>query len=73
MRERPFREIWADEEGFSYNTRWTEQGLTGYCAQCAYRRLCRAGCSSLAWSVTGTVYDNPFCLHRVAMTRSAAK
>ncbi len=71
VRETPLREIWADEERFGYNTRWNEAGLTGYCAQCAYRRLCRAGCTSLAFSVTGTVYDNPFCLHRVAMAARA--
>jgi radical SAM protein with 4Fe4S-binding SPASM domain len=71
VRDRPFRQIWADDAGFAYNRRWDESGLTGYCARCSYRRVCRAGCTSLAFSVTGTVYDNPFCLHRVAMTRES--
>jgi radical SAM protein with 4Fe4S-binding SPASM domain len=68
LRHRPFREIWADEEGFAYNTRWQEAWLTGYCAHCSYRRLCRAGCTSLAYAVTGTIHENPFCLHRVQCT-----
>ena len=66
VRETPFRTIWADEERFAFNTRWDEKKLVGWCARCSYRRVCRAGCSSLAYSVTGTIYDNPYCLHRVA-------
>ncbi len=66
VRELSFREIWADENRFAYNTRWKEEHLTGYCARCVYRRVCRAGCTSLAYSVTGTIYENPYCLHRLA-------
>lgn len=69
VRDRSFQEIWDDESGFAYNTRWSEDQLAGFCASCAYRRVCRAGCTSLAYSVTGTVHDNPFCLHRVAECR----
>ncbi|MFH1437821.1 MAG: radical SAM protein [Pseudomonadota bacterium] len=66
IRDRPFHDLWADEHGFAYNTRWQEEKLTGFCARCPYRRLCRAGCTSLAYSVTGTIYENPYCLHRVS-------
>jgi radical SAM protein with 4Fe4S-binding SPASM domain len=65
VRQRPFREIWADESRFAYNTRWREEKLTGECARCPYRRLCRAGCTSLAYAVTGTIWENPYCLHRL--------
>ncbi|MFH2008997.1 MAG: radical SAM protein [bacterium] len=65
VRDEPLAEIWQDEERFAYNTRWDESKLTGYCAECAYRRICRAGCTSLAYAVTGTIYDQPYCLHRV--------
>ena len=65
VRQRSFKDIWEDESGFAYNTDWHEDRLTGFCATCPYRRICRAGCTSLAWSVTGTVYENPYCLHRV--------
>jgi radical SAM protein with 4Fe4S-binding SPASM domain len=67
VRERPFGQIWDDERGFAYNTDWHEERLTGECARCAYRRVCRAGCTSLAWSVTGSIYENPYCLHRLSM------
>lgn len=69
VRERPFREIWADEARFAYNTRWDESLLTGFCAGCPYRRLCRAGCTTLAYAVTGAIHDNPYCLHRIQRDR----
>ena len=65
LRQRSLADIWHDEEGFAYNTRWREQELTGFCRECAFRRLCRAGCTTYAYSVTGTIYQNPYCLHRV--------
>ncbi|HEY3445220.1 MAG TPA: radical SAM protein [Myxococcales bacterium] len=69
VRARPFREIWADESRFAYNTCWHESKLTGFCARCPYRRICRAGCTAMAYSVTGSIYDNPYCLHRVLTQR----
>ena len=57
--------IWADESRFAYNTDWQEGNLTGACAACPYRRVCQAGCTSLAYSVTGSIYENPYCLHRL--------
>jgi radical SAM protein with 4Fe4S-binding SPASM domain len=65
VRERPFAEIWADPEGrFGYNTAWDESLLEGGCRRCAYRGICRAGCTTMAFGATGTIYDNPFCVQR---------
>ncbi|MFH2006404.1 MAG: radical SAM protein [bacterium] len=64
VRETPFAELWADGSLFSYNTAWDETLLEGSCARCAYRGVCRAGCTTMAYSVTGTIYDNPFCIQR---------
>ena len=57
--------IWADEERFAFTTRFDPANLTGACARCRYGPLCRAGCPSMAWWVTGTVHENPYCLHRL--------
>ena len=65
VREKPFAEIWADRAGFAYNTDWREYQLTGGCATCDFRRVCRAGCTAMAYLVTGTVHDNPYCVQRV--------
>jgi radical SAM protein with 4Fe4S-binding SPASM domain len=65
VRERPFAEIWADRSAFAYNTEWREDQLVGGCAGCEFRRVCRAGCTAMAYLVTGTVHDNPYCCQRV--------
>jgi radical SAM protein with 4Fe4S-binding SPASM domain len=65
VRERRFGEIWADPRGgFVYNTAWDEALLEGGCKKCPFRRLCRAGCTTMAFGATGTIYDNPFCVQR---------
>ena len=61
LRDTPFGEIWDDTGRFSYNTEWNEQLLEGNCRDCAFRRLCRAGCKSMALATTGTIYNNVYC------------
>jgi radical SAM protein with 4Fe4S-binding SPASM domain len=66
VRKTPLAELWGDPRHFAYNTAFDSSRLEGQCAGCAYGRLCRAGCTTMAFSVTGTIYDNPFCLQRAA-------
>jgi radical SAM protein with 4Fe4S-binding SPASM domain len=65
IRETPLAEIWGDPTRFAYNTAFDEKRLEGGCARCPFGRICRAGCTSMAYAVTGTIYDNPFCIQRV--------
>jgi radical SAM protein with 4Fe4S-binding SPASM domain len=55
-------DIWKDEERFAYSTRFDPARLTGDCADCRFGALCRAGCTTMAFWVTGTIYENPYCL-----------
>ncbi|MCK4257500.1 MAG: radical SAM protein [Halanaerobiales bacterium] len=64
IRERSFKDIWEDPNLFTVYRNRTVDKLTGFCAECKYNNLCRAGCSSLAYSLTGKFYENPFCLHK---------
>jgi radical SAM protein with 4Fe4S-binding SPASM domain len=57
--------IWHDAERFAYSTRFDAGKLTGACGRCKVGALCRAGCTSMAYWTTGSIYSNPFCLHRV--------
>ncbi|MCP4679080.1 MAG: SPASM domain-containing protein, partial [Deltaproteobacteria bacterium] len=72
IRETRFTEIWADSGRFAYNTEWKEELLEGACAGCPYRRVCRAGCTTMAFAVTGTIYDNPFCVQQIHRDRNGA-
>ncbi len=66
VRQSPLGTIWREAERFAYNTRWDASLLEGYCKTCPYRWLCRAGCTTMAYALTGTIYDNPYCLQRFA-------
>jgi radical SAM protein with 4Fe4S-binding SPASM domain len=57
--------IWNDVERFAYSTRFDAGKLAGPCARCRVGPLCRAGCTTMAYWTTGSIYTNPFCLHRV--------
>ena len=56
--------IWNDAERFAYSTRFCAANLAGPCARCRVGPLCRAGCTTMAYWTTGSIYTNPFCLHR---------
>ena len=57
--------IWQDAERFAYSTRFDASKLAGACGRCRVGPLCRAGCTTMAYWTTGTIYSNPFCLHRM--------
>ena len=65
VRDRSLEEIWNDPKGFGYNRRFTREQLGGFCAECRFGSLCKAGCSSMAYSYTGSTGDNPMCVYRV--------
>lgn len=69
VRREPFGVIWFDGERFGYNTTWRDDLLEGRCRTCPYASLCRAGCTTMAFALTGTIYDNPFCIQRVGGPR----
>ena len=64
VRRTPLATIWNEGERFAYNTRWDGKLLEGFCKTCPHHWLCRAGCTTMAYAVTGTIYDNPYCLQR---------
>ena len=58
-------EVWRDPHRFTRNRRFEAEMLEGGCKGCEHGAACRAGCPDLAWCVTGSVFDNPYCLHRI--------
>lgn len=64
IRLRPLKEIWNDPEAFKAFRCKTLDKMQGFCAKCEFAKLCRAGCSSFAHSLTGSFYENPLCLHK---------
>jgi radical SAM protein with 4Fe4S-binding SPASM domain len=64
LRQAPLAEIWQSGTFFE-RLRRKDEALTGDCARCPYGRLCRAGCTSIAYSATGRIGSNPYCLRRL--------
>jgi radical SAM protein with 4Fe4S-binding SPASM domain len=63
LRERSVVDIWKDENLFSRNRKFTVDMLEGSCRGCPHGQQCRAGCSNLSYTMTGSTYDNPYCFH----------
>ena len=62
LRERSLRDIWEDENAFSYNRRFDPSLLTGSCAKCPHGSVCAGGCRSYNYfSNAGRLYENPLC------------
>ena len=57
--------IWNDRSRFAYTLQYDPRRLTGACASCQFGALCRAGCTTMAYWATGSIYENPYCLHRL--------
>jgi radical SAM protein with 4Fe4S-binding SPASM domain len=60
--EDPLAAIWRDDDRFAWARRWDRSVLSGDCAACALGDVCRAGCPSVAWTATGSIGANPYCL-----------
>jgi radical SAM protein with 4Fe4S-binding SPASM domain len=58
-------DVWRDPNRFVRNRRFKPAMLEGGCSGCEHGGTCRAGCPDLGWNVTGSVFDNPYCLHRI--------
>jgi len=70
LHDESIEQIWGDAERFAYSTRFAAAKLCGGCAGCRVGGLCRAGCTTMAFWSTGTVYNNPYCLFRARQCRA---
>jgi radical SAM protein with 4Fe4S-binding SPASM domain len=63
LRRRTLTEIWHDAKSFAYNRKFDVSDLRGACETCAFGRICRGGCTSLAWAVSPeNPRSNHYCL-----------
>jgi radical SAM protein with 4Fe4S-binding SPASM domain len=69
IREESIGKIWNDR------ARWhwlnpTAEKMGGACAECSLNKHCAAGCTALALSTTGELFNNPYCLRTVKKMRT---
>jgi radical SAM protein with 4Fe4S-binding SPASM domain len=65
VRDRSLTEIWNDPDAFAYNRKFTRDSAGGFCHDCKYLPMCRAGCATTAVSASGSRGDNPYCIYRI--------
>ena len=62
--KRSLEEIWRDPASFP-GFRDDPKSLTGKCKICPHASTCRAGCHAMAYSLTQTLTENPFCVRQL--------
>lgn len=71
LQHQTLEEIWNRPGAFAYNRDFDPGQAQGFCRTCEHLQECRCGCSAQAYFSTGTVYDNPYCVHRLREERQA--
>jgi len=61
IREKALCEIWTTEEAFAYNRRFDRESLGGDCVSCEQADICRGGCRTMSYYLTGSLHSNPCC------------
>ncbi|MBN2530727.1 MAG: SPASM domain-containing protein [Deltaproteobacteria bacterium] len=64
IRDDTLETIWQRKGAFSYNRQFHPSQLTGACATCPFKNICRAGCKSLSHATNRTVTENHYCLRQ---------
>jgi radical SAM protein with 4Fe4S-binding SPASM domain len=68
LRRRPLADLWHDPQSFA-RFRRKARYLAGHCASCAMAERCGAGCTAMAYSATGSIGENPYCLRHLEAQR----
>jgi radical SAM protein with 4Fe4S-binding SPASM domain len=61
VRKDSLKNIWNNENNFSYNRKFTKDLLSGNCAQCNMGEFCRGGCKGNSYFNKGYLFENPYC------------
>jgi radical SAM protein with 4Fe4S-binding SPASM domain len=64
VRDNKLRDIWERAAPLRFTRDRTVEDLWGYCRDCYYNDVCRAGCSWTSHVLFGKPGNNPFCHHR---------
>lgn len=74
IRERSLREIWEDENAFSWRRQMTKDKLSGSCRSCIYGSKCLGGCPNTRLTMKGSIYEeNEHCAYNLALKEMERK
>src|SRR5918912_2172363 len=64
IRDLTLEDIWREAPEISFTRTRTVDDLWGYCRDCYYADVCRAGCTWTGHVLFGRAGNNPYCHHR---------
>jgi radical SAM protein with 4Fe4S-binding SPASM domain len=64
VREHSLKDIWERSKPLRHMRDRTRDELWGYCAECYYGDVCKAGCTWMTTALFGRPGNNPYCHHR---------
>ena len=65
LRRKGIKEIWNDNNAFSYNRKFNEEQLGTNCKGCKYWKKCKGGCNGLSFFMTNQFHNDPYCYYRI--------
>jgi len=63
VRTESLKSIWTKEGNFAYNRQFELSVLSGACAKCDKRSICRAGCRGSCFFNSGSLFENRYCAY----------
>lgn len=70
IRERSLRNIWEDEESFSWSRKMSKDKLKGHCKECMHGESCLGGCSNTRLTMQGDIYgENEYCAYALRLAK----
>lgn len=74
VRERSLREIWEDNDKFSWNRNLKKEDLKGVCSKCLYGDVCLGGCSNTRLCMEKSIYsENKYCVYNYKVNQQREK
>lgn len=68
IRERSLRDIWEDENSFSWRRTIKKEQLEGDCKTCVYGSKCLGGCPNTRLTMNGSIYsENKYCAYNLKL------
>jgi radical SAM protein with 4Fe4S-binding SPASM domain len=73
IRDASLKDIWERAPALRYTRDRTADDLWGFCRDCYYADVCRAGCTWTGFVLFGKPGNNPYCHHRALEMQRAGK
>lgn len=68
IKERSLRDIWEDENSFSWRRGIKKEQLEGDCKTCIYGSKCLGGCPNTRLTMNGSIYsENKYCAYNLKL------